>query len=168
MNDINPYSTPKKYFLDVDMQTYGTVKFFAFTGRLDRIRYIVYFNVMPLIFMLSLFIFSLIGLLSSVLFTLIIVSSFLFFFIFLLSLIIRRVHDFNYSGWLALLVFVPFINIIFSLILLMIPGTPGANRFDNPPPPTSITMKILAFILILLMLLSMIPTFFITSSLVIY
>jgi len=119
MNDINPYSTPKKYFLDNDIHAYGTVKFFAFTGRLDRIRYIVYSMLIPPILMLSLFIFVLIGLLNRALFNLIMVSFFLFFFTLLLSFVIRRVHDFNYSGWLALLVFVPLINIIFSLIILM-------------------------------------------------
>lgn len=46
MNDINP----KKYFLDIDMQTYSKVKFFAVTGRLDRIRYIIYPVIMLLIF----------------------------------------------------------------------------------------------------------------------
>jgi hypothetical protein len=43
----------------------------------------------------------------------------------------RRSRDFNVSGWLALLIFVPLANLVF----LFVPGTDGTNRFGPKPPP---------------------------------
>ena len=50
-----------------------------------------------------------------------------------ISLGIRRCHDNNWSGWLVLLHFVPLANIVFGLLLLFKPGTPGPNRFGPDP-----------------------------------
>lgn len=49
------------------------------------------------------------------------------------SLGIRRCHDNDWSGWLVLLHFVPLVNIVFGLLLLFKPGTPGPNRFGPDP-----------------------------------
>lgn len=54
-----------------------------------------------------------------------------------LALIIKRLHDCNRSGLYSLIVVVPIINLVFSLILALIPGTRGPNRFGdraNVPP----------------------------------
>lgn len=50
-----------------------------------------------------------------------------------ISLGIRRCHDNDWSGWLVLLSFVPLVNIVFGLLLLFKPGTPGPNRFGPDP-----------------------------------
>ena len=49
------------------------------------------------------------------------------------SLVIRRCHDNDWSGWLYLLCGVPLVNIIFGTVLLFKPGTPGPNRFGPDP-----------------------------------
>ncbi|MCX6735654.1 MAG: DUF805 domain-containing protein [Candidatus Parcubacteria bacterium] len=41
--------------------------------------------------------------------------------IFLFSLIVRRLHDLNMSGWRSLFLFVPIINIFFGLYLFLFP-----------------------------------------------
>lgn len=46
-----------------------------------------------------------------------------------LSVGARRLHDTDKSGWLLLLGLIPFIGGIIVLILLVLPGTPGQNRF---------------------------------------
>lgn len=46
-----------------------------------------------------------------------------------LSYGVRRLHDFDKSGWWYLLTFVPFANFVMAPVLLLAPGTPGANRF---------------------------------------
>ncbi|WP_308620614.1 DUF805 domain-containing protein [uncultured Desulfovibrio sp.] len=46
----------------------------------------------------------------------------------LLAVSVRRLHDSDRSGWLALLLFVPLVN-LFCLALLFLPGTPGSNRY---------------------------------------
>ena len=54
-------------------------------------------------------------------------------------LIVKRLHDLDRSGWLALVVFVPYINILFYLWLLLGGGSRGGNRFGPPcayRPPT--------------------------------
>ncbi len=50
-------------------------------------------------------------------------------FVATLSYGVRRLRDFDKSGWWYLLAFVPFVNFVFALILLFAPGTPGANRY---------------------------------------
>jgi uncharacterized membrane protein YhaH (DUF805 family) len=46
-----------------------------------------------------------------------------------LSVGARRLHDTDKSGWLLLLGLIPFIGWIIVLVLLVLPGTPGQNRF---------------------------------------
>lgn len=45
---------------------------------------------------------------------------------------IRRLHDFNASGWWSLLFVVPIANMIFALVLILKGGTEGANRYAAP------------------------------------
>lgn len=51
------------------------------------------------------------------------------FFVVTMSLGVRRLHDFDKSGWWYLLAFVPFANVVFALILLFAPGTDGENSY---------------------------------------
>jgi uncharacterized membrane protein YhaH (DUF805 family) len=47
---------------------------------------------------------------------------------------IKRWHDRDKSGWWMLILFVPIIGAIWFLIELgFLPGTPGPNRFGQPP-----------------------------------
>lgn len=51
------------------------------------------------------------------------------FFISQLSIIVRRFHDINQSGFLILLFLIPMVNIVISLILLFKKGDPSENKF---------------------------------------
>jgi uncharacterized membrane protein YhaH (DUF805 family) len=46
-----------------------------------------------------------------------------------LSVGVRRLHDSDKSGWLVLLGLIPFVGWLAVLILLVLPGTRGQNRF---------------------------------------
>ncbi len=46
---------------------------------------------------------------------------------------IRRLHDIGKSGWWLLLVFIPFVNLLFVLALFLIKGTDGPNQFGPDP-----------------------------------
>ena len=46
---------------------------------------------------------------------------------------IRRLHDFDQSGWLVLLLLIPYVSYIVSLIIALWPPTRGANRFGEQP-----------------------------------
>ena len=48
--------------------------------------------------------------------------------------LIRRLHDRDHSGWLALLILVPVLNILFALYVLFAPGNRGSNTFGQPRP----------------------------------
>jgi len=52
----------------------------------------------------------------------------------LIAVSVKRQHDFNFSGWWALIHFVPVVG---SLVLIIVdgimPGTPGPNRFGIDP-----------------------------------
>lgn len=55
----------------------------------------------------------------------------LLFYLATISYGIRRLHDFDKSGLWYLLTFVPFVNLVMGLILLLAPGTPGANAYGT-------------------------------------
>lgn len=50
-----------------------------------------------------------------------------------LSSLIRRLHDTDHSGWWYFILLVPIIGFIILLFFLLMPGTPGRNRFGNDP-----------------------------------
>ena len=54
--------------------------------------------------------------------------------LFVWSLYVRRLHDFNASGWWSVLFLVPYLGALFVLPLFVIPGTEGLNRYDNSQP----------------------------------
>ena len=45
----------------------------------------------------------------------------------------RRLHDTNRSGWWQLVSLVPLVGGLVMLVLYLLSGTPGANRFGEPP-----------------------------------
>jgi uncharacterized membrane protein YhaH (DUF805 family) len=51
------------------------------------------------------------------------------YFVATVSYGVRRLHDFDKSGWWYLLSFVPQIGFVVALILLFAPGTPGSNSY---------------------------------------
>jgi uncharacterized membrane protein YhaH (DUF805 family) len=46
-----------------------------------------------------------------------------------LSLAVRRLHDSDKSGWMLLCSLIPFVGGIVVLVFMLMPGTPGQNRF---------------------------------------
>ncbi|MFJ4170051.1 DUF805 domain-containing protein [Paenarthrobacter sp. NPDC089714] len=49
-----------------------------------------------------------------------------------IALTVRRLHDGNFSGWLVLLVLVPFLGALAVLVLTLLPSNPAGQRFDVP------------------------------------
>ena len=52
--------------------------------------------------------------------------------VFMMAVIVRRLHDLNKSGWLSLLAFVPLAGSILGVILLFKPGNRGTNQYGAP------------------------------------
>ncbi|QIO05939.1 DUF805 domain-containing protein [Acinetobacter shaoyimingii] len=81
------------------------------------------------------------GYLAVFLFVIVIIA----FFVLLINITIRRLHDLNKSGWLALLMFVPLVNIGFSIYVYCFKGPAGANNY-GPARPTEQAEKYLGVI----------------------
>jgi uncharacterized membrane protein YhaH (DUF805 family) len=47
-----------------------------------------------------------------------------------ISLAVRRLHDADHTGWWWWIGFVPLVGWIISLVFYVLPGTPGANRYN--------------------------------------
>jgi uncharacterized membrane protein YhaH (DUF805 family) len=53
-----------------------------------------------------------------------------------LALLVRRLHDGGFTGWLALLILVPSLGSLITTILALMPSTATGLRFDPFPPGT--------------------------------
>ena len=58
----------------------------------------------------------------------------------MLAVTIRRFHDQDYSGWMVLLNFIPYLGGLIVFIFMCIEGTRGPNRFGPTPRATTPTM----------------------------
>jgi uncharacterized membrane protein YhaH (DUF805 family) len=52
-----------------------------------------------------------------------------------LSVTARRLHDANLSGWLMLLLLIPFLGGLAVLVFMLLPPNPAGQRFDRPAAP---------------------------------
>ena len=104
--------------------------FFRSDGRLNRMRYFLRSMVLGIIMLVIDFVAYLIDPDFGA-----IVMSFLplAFMPSSVMLNIRRLHDLNYSGWFAIIAFIPIINLAIGLMLTFIPGTPGPNKYGADP-----------------------------------
>jgi uncharacterized membrane protein YhaH (DUF805 family) len=53
------------------------------------------------------------------------------------TVMIRRLHDTDRSGWFTLIGFIPVAGVFILLVLLALPSTQGSNRYGPPRTPTS-------------------------------
>jgi len=49
------------------------------------------------------------------------------------SLLVRRLHDLNRTGWMALLLFIPLVNFVFGIYVVFFKGTDGSNKYGEDP-----------------------------------
>ena len=116
------------------------VRLFSASGRIGRARYIAYGFGLYLLSMLAGVVGArLFGEVGAVLATVAWVAM----AVLGVMLTVQRCHDFNVTGWFALLVVVPLANLVF----LFIPGTDGPNRFGAPTPPNSVGVLVVAWLI---------------------
>lgn len=116
------------------------VRLFSAAGRIGRARYIAYGFGLYLLSMLAGVVGArLFGEVGAVLATVAWVAM----AVLGVMLTVQRCHDFNVTGWLALLIVVPLANLVF----LFIPGTDGPNRFGAPTPPNSVGVLVVAWLI---------------------
>ena len=121
---------------------YATLEFLGFEARIGRLRYVVWQLGLSVIFLSLCLVGFLLGIVSPVISIGIIGTGSVLYVVFSFRIAAQRMHDLNFSAWILLLQLVPVANLIFGIMALVKPGTPGSNRFGAPPPPNSTSVKI--------------------------
>lgn len=146
----SPYAPPRASVGESHPE-FATLKPFSVEGRIGRLRFLAWTMVLSLVTLPIVGVFALIGLglVSSDSTTGLIIGGIFAFLLFLAFLIasilftVQRLHDIGWSGWLWLLNLVPFVGSFFPLVIMVVPGNTGANRYGPPPPPNSTAVKVL-------------------------
>ncbi|MBS1198429.1 MAG: hypothetical protein H6R18_2214 [Proteobacteria bacterium] len=55
-------------------------------------------------------------------------------FVYSIRLMVLRNHDIGWSGWLALVSLIPYVNALYSILLAVVPGNRGANDYGPQSP----------------------------------
>ncbi|MBD3895602.1 DUF805 domain-containing protein [Halomonas sp. ML-15] len=123
-------------------------KFFQGSGRLGRVRFLLYMIAVTLapalLTLLAIRVWATPGNAGIViLLSFIVMLSGALCIVFTIIISIRRLNDFNAKDWWILTSFIPLIGIVLTLAMLFVPGTPGPNGYGAPPAPDSDTVKIL-------------------------
>jgi uncharacterized membrane protein YhaH (DUF805 family) len=136
----NPYSAPDAALDEPPAgdDTYQP-ELFAWRGRIGRLRYLAYSTGTMLLYAFVM------GVAAAILiplagggskgpaFIVFIVLAYIPIIITSVVMTRRRLNDLNHSGWLQLLLFIPFVNLFFWLYLVFAPGTPTANQYGPRP-----------------------------------
>ncbi|MBV4488577.1 DUF805 domain-containing protein [Pseudomonas sp. SWRI153] len=146
----SPYAPPRAS-VGENMPPFAALKPFSVEGRIGRLRFLAWTMVLSLVTLPIVGVFALLalGLVSGDSTTGLIIGGIVAFFLFIGFLIVsilfsvQRLHDIGWSGWLWLLNLVPFVGGFFPLVIMVVPGNSGANRYGPPPPPNSTAVKVL-------------------------
>ncbi|VAW99730.1 hypothetical protein MNBD_GAMMA22-2905 [hydrothermal vent metagenome] len=168
MSEANQYQAPSSNVETAPSTEYGTVNWLSASGRLGRIRYIAYsfglsfaamivIGIAMALFGAGLSMFAGGGEaanagmgIGAMVFMLVIGVLYIGVIVVSIMLVIQRVHDFNASGWLCLLYFVPLVNLVFFLLLIFLPGTDGENQYGLKTPPNGASTIIVILIALLI------------------
>lgn len=138
MSSTNPFAPPVAHVSDIALSPdeVQPVRVFSVSGRIGRLRYFAWaVGAWFLVSMAS----ALAGPQAPALMWVGMAALFVLNVMFL----IQRSHDMDLSGWFTILAFIPFVG----LFWLFKSGTPGANRWGAPPPPNTLGVKLLAWLL---------------------
>jgi len=102
----------------------------SFSGRINRMRHLLA-SLLGMTIAAWLLIF--VGLAPGTLTGLLLILGFAFSVVWGCRLTALRLHDTGHSAWWLLLMFVPYLNGIFSLVLLLWPGQADDNEHGSPP-----------------------------------
>lgn len=141
----NPFTPPRADVADVHLADgYSQPRVWAVKGRLGRLRYLAYITVATLAMYAVMGVggatLALSG--STSAFYVLMGLAYIPYLVLAIMLAIQRSHDMDWSGWSVLATLIP----LAGFIWVFKAGTPGANRFGNPPPPNPLSVKILGLL----------------------
>lgn len=135
---------------------HGELKVFTVHGRIGRLRYLAWSMVLMSAALGLWTIASMAFAVSLILGSVLIGIFGLGFLVVSIQIGVQRLHDLGWSGWLMLLYLLPVVGSLFPLVMLLMPGNPGANRFGPPQPPNSRAVKVLAALWLLVPILGIV------------
>lgn len=156
MSDNNPYATPKAEItpLNTGEIEFNESKWYSFSGRIGRLRYLAYpmfsYLLSLLVALVVVLVLSFAGFrpeseLASGIIGLIVMIPMMIFGGIIYP--IRRLNDLGKTGWLVLIMLIPIVNILFYLYLLFGKGDAEENEYGNPPRPNKWYHWILALVM---------------------
>lgn len=147
----NPYQTPEGQ-LTTDDQAVGEINFFSPSSRINRLRYWAHSMLFTFAMLCVFAVIGLVAALASTTLAIVLgVIAYIAIFVFGFILLIQRLHDLNKTGWMSLLILVPFANIYLVVLLVFFKGTEGRNNYGLQTPPNKTWHWILALSLPVLM-----------------
>ena len=178
------YRAPRAGYQGKGHIVYEDIRAFSFSQRLNRLRFACYSLTSALVTALVIALVLLLAAGAGVenpfgglVMILTVAVAGVFYLVYTVSLIIRRLHDLDQSGLLALLYFFPIIGVpfvmyldpgaqtllllvslvqpLFLLYLTVGAGTNGMNRFGTPNPPNSVLVMVFGGLWWLLVVLGM-------------
>ena len=135
MTDSNPYQSPVQNLETNQPVQYSEIKKFSAQGRIGRVRFIAYSVGYGFLLNIAVALLTVVQLkmpegTGDAIMGLGMLVIYVAFLVVLILLSIQRVHDFNASGWLSIIMLIPLVN----FLLWFIPGTDTANDYGNPTP----------------------------------
>ena len=128
----------------------SSIGLFVLPSRINRTDYFLFFMLWFVILCITVGVVSKVSIFFVILAILSLVN--------IISLIVKRMHDFNYNSTSILMLFIPLIGQVLGFAFFLIPGTKGKNRFGDQP--ASLTKpKLIAAIVVLLLLSIVVVTF---------
>ena len=147
----SPYASPTA-MIEQSIDDVGELNIWGIEGRLGRMRYIAW----SMVFMLAMAPATLICILalkaSALLGGLLIAVTAVVAIIIGIQISVKRLHDIGWTGWLLLISLIPVVGSIFQILIFVLPGSQGSNRYGAPAPANSTAVKVLFWIWIALML----------------
>ena len=148
---ISPYATPKA-IIEQEPDHMADISIWGIEGRLGRMRFIAWSLVLMLA-MAPAMLFGTLIMQSSMMFGgFLIVAMALLVSVVAIQFSVKRLHDIGWSGWLLLVSFVPVLGSIFQLLILLLPGSKGNNRYGAAPPANSTAVKVLFWLWVIFLL----------------
>ncbi len=146
----SPYATPQAQVGET-LPEYCELNLFGIEGRIGRVRYLGWSMGLTLLALPVLgLVFAGAMMISQVLAIALMVIGWIALMVVSVGFGAKRLHDLGWSAWLLLLLLVPIVGSVFPLLMLILPGTPGANRYGSPPPPNSKGVVAMAWSMLIL------------------
>ncbi|SHM66181.1 DUF805 domain-containing protein [Phytopseudomonas punonensis] len=153
-----PYSPPKAE-INTHAGQVGELKINSFRGRIGRMRYLAWSLGLLFIFVAIMLGISAITMASETLGSILLIGAIIGMLVISAQIGVQRLHDMGWTGWLWLLNLVPVISSVFWIIMLVVPGPAGSNRYGQPPPPNSLAVNLVAGIFLILLIGSLLMLF---------